>query len=320
MNSNELTPIRNGRKFVYPEKWCSFAIKDDIRVSENRTVPTDKLPVFKPDFSNDNVVSATWFGHSSLMIHMHGMNILIDPVFSKRASPLSWIGPQRFTTPSVKISQLPKIDIVLITHDHYDHLDFATIKQLDSRVKRYLVPLGVEKHLKRWNISNKKIIPLSWWNSRNIGGLEITCTPTRHFSGRGLFSQNSTLWCSWVLKDDKYKSGDGSFGGHFKAIHDIFGDFDFAFMECGQYSKNWHSSHLYPEESAIAAKILGANNVIPIHWGAFVLSNHAWDDSPERFVRKAEHLGLNVITPHLCETITLENTDSYCVKWWRKPT
>lgn len=302
-----LTPIKKGRRFRYPPQWCKFAIKDDVRVSENPPVPTEKLPIFTTDF-NMAEPYAVWFGHSLLLICMGGKRILIDPTFSKRASPVSFAGPKRFTAPSVETGELPQIDAVLITHDHYDHLDCPTIKELNGKVKRYFVPVGVDKILKRWDIPDKKIIPLSWWDSENMGDFEITCTSSRHFSGRRLFSQNTTLWCSWVVRFRDFQifaRGDGSFGCHFEAIHKRFGDFNFAFMECGQYNKRWHSSHLYPEESAIAAKAIGAEAAVPIHWGAFVLSDHGWNDSPKHFRHKAEEIGLNVVIPNICKSFSL---------------
>lgn len=198
---------------------------------------------------------------------------------------------------------------MLITHDHYDHLDRITISQLNAKTNRFIVPLGVENHLKRWHIPAQKITSLAWWEQANINGLEITCAPSRHFSGRGLVRHDTTLWCSWVLRDEYHSifdSGDGSFGGHFKEIHDRFGNFVFALMECGQYNKNWHYSHLYPEETVMDAEIIGAKKVMPIHWGTFILSNHGWDDPPERFVREAQNHGLSIVTPHLCETICID--------------
>lgn len=251
---------------------------------------------------------------------MHGMNILIDPMFSERSSPFQWIGPKRFSRPSTGVEQLPHIDIVLITHDHYDYLDRLTISQLNAKTDRCIVPLGVENHLKLWHISAQKITSLAWWEQANINRLEITCAPSRHFSGRRLVRHDTTLWCSWVLRNEYHSifdSGDGSFGGHFKEIHDRFGNFDFALMECGQYNKNWHHSHLYPEETVMDAKIIGAKKVMPIHWGAFILSNHGWDDPPECFVREAQNHGLSIVTPHLCETICIDGEVSTSY-WWRE--
>ena len=311
----------NGRRFKYPTEWTEKGLDKDIRISPKSTMPKDELPVYIPDFSSVGIekVRITWFGHSTILMNIHGMNILFDPMFSERSSPFQRIGPRRFTRPSVSIKELPHIDIVMLSHDHYDHLDRSTVQQLVNKTDRFIVSLGIEKHLKRWCIPSSKISTLAWWEKIVINGLEIICTPSRHFSGRGLIGQNSTQWCSWVLKDKYhsiFNSCDGSIGGHFKAIREIFGKFDLALMECGQYNKNWHYSHLYPEEAVIAAEMIGAKKVMPIHWGAFVLSSHGWDDAPERFVIEAEKRNICVITPHLCETFSLDALPKSNY-WWR---
>ena len=311
----------NGRRFVYPEKLATPGLAEDVRRSAKGTSPSGELPVYAPFITETDVekISVTWFGHSSLLLQMHGLVLLFDPMFSERSSPFQWIGPRRFSRPSVRIKDLPHIDAVLFSHDHYDHLDRQTVRQLCSKTDRFIVSLGVEKHLERWNVPAEKIISLAWWESLNIGGLDIACTPSRHFSGRGLFGQNSTQWCSWVLRDgyhSVFNSCDGSFGAHFDAIHKRFGGFDLAFMECGQYNRNWHYSHLYPEESVMAAEIIGAKRVMPIHWGAFSLSNHGWDDGPERFADEAEKRGISVIAPHICETFDLD-APTVLTRWWK---
>ena len=241
-------------------------------------------------------------------------------MFSERSSPFQWIGPKRYSHPQIKISDLPPIDAVLLSHDHYDHLDRKTVQTLDKKTKLFIVSLGLEKHLLHWKISPKKVISLAWWENIQINGLEIICTPSRHFSGRGIIGQNSTQWCSWVLRDEYHSifdSCDGSIGGHFKEIKKQFESFDLALMECGQYNKNWHYSHLFPEESVMAAEEICAKSIIPVHWGAFILSNHAWDDCPERFIREASKRNIKVITPHLCETICIDDNPKTHY-WWRK--
>lgn len=206
----------NGKTFIYPAEWAENGLPDDVRVSSKGTVPSDKLPVFTPDFTAVGIdrVKVTWFGHSSVLLQMHGLNILSDPMFSERSSPFQWIGPRRFTSPSVSMDELPHIDAVLLSHDHYDHLDRRTVQQLARKTDRFIVSLGLENHLRCWKIPAAKITPLAWWESADINGLEVTCTPSRHFSGRGLVGQNSTQWCSWVLRDEYhsiFNSGDGSY-------------------------------------------------------------------------------------------------------------
>lgn len=240
---------------------------------------------------------------------MHGMNILIDPVFSERTSPVSFIGPKRFSKLPVEIDDLPELDVVVISHDHYDHLDMDSIKALDKKAKSFAVPLGVENHLKRWGVSSDKITELAWWEETEINGLTIACTPSRHFSGRRIIDADETLWASWVFKDDHYKifeSGDSGYGGHFEEIHNRYGDFDLVMIDCAQYNPQWHYVHMYPEEAAM-----------PIHWGAYVLSSHPWDAPPERFTAAAEELGMTVVTPHLGETMDPDSPENYGERWWK---
>ncbi|MBR1737171.1 MAG: MBL fold metallo-hydrolase [Firmicutes bacterium] len=312
----------DGKVFEYPSEWEIDGVSSDNRISLKKTAPSDELPIEKPDFSAESKddVSLTWFGHSSVMIQISGKNILIDPVFSMRSSPFQWLGPSRFTEPSVTVDELPDIDAVLITHDHYDHLDMETIKALEKKTAHYIVPLGIDKHIIRWIDDENKVTNLAWWESFNIDGLEIYCTPANHKSGRAIDNQQSTLFCSWVLKDENHQilqSGDTGYGAHFEEIHKRFGDFDLFLPDSGQYNKNWHYWHIFPEESAMAAETLGAKKVMPVHWGAFVLSDHGWDDSPERITKACEEKNIEVVTPKLCETMSLNNSENFHERWWR---
>lgn len=318
----------DGKKFIYPDEWKMDGLPANNKVSSNGTRPKFKLPVYTPDFNirEKGKLKFTWFGHSSILLQVSGKNILIDPVIFRRFFPIPKMGPKRFSDNPIKPEELPNIDIVLITHDHHDHLEPRTIKNIDHKTKKYIVPIGVEKHLIKWGIDAKKIKSLSWWESFSIDStenakdnIEFTCTPSRHFSGRRLTGQNQTEYCSYVIKTPDYKifdSGDGSIGKHFEKIHDRFGDFDLAFMECGQYSDKWHYSHMYPEESAEMADKVCAKAVVPIHWGAFCISDHAWDDSIIRFTWKAAEIGLNVLTPHISETVDIECMEKYKDNWW----
>lgn len=302
--------IRNNR-FTYPKEWELKGMSMNRKLSHKGVVPEKKLPAAVPDFTPcvGESYKFTWFGHSSVLLQAEGMNVLIDPVLIRRFFPLQFIGPKRFSELPVDISDIPHIDVVLITHDHHDHLEPRTIRALDNRVDKYVVPLGVEKHLIKWGIDRKKIENLAWWETTCFRKMEFICTPARHFSGRRLTGQRRTEYCSWVIKTDKYQffdSGDGSVGRHFEMIHERFGDFDLAFMECGQYNEKWHYSHMYPEESVRMAQKINAKHTIPVHWGSFVLSEHAWDDPIQRFVKESCKRGLNILTPKICETTVLD--------------
>lgn len=285
--------------------------------------PQSQLPIQKVKInanSSIQTLSITWLGHSSIHIQMHGMNILIDPVFSDCISPISFFGVHRFSDVPLNIDDLPNIDIVMITHDHFDHLDYQTIKQIDKKVKTYIVPLGIENHLKRWNVHPNKIINLSWWETININGLHIICTPAKHNSSRNfVLDSYKTLWASWVIFDDYYKvfdSGDTGFDSHFKDIHDKYGDFDLAILECGQYNTKWKSTHMTPEESVMAGQILNAKVIMPMHWGAFHLAQHPWDDSIERFILEAKKENMQYMTPMIGENVKYTN-HILTKQWWK---
>lgn len=322
----------DGKKFHNEEDFSAVmdknAAPDPLTFSKRQTRPDFEFPTKMPDYLSDpenrlplEEFRVTWFGHSSLLLQMHGMNILIDPVFSEMISPVSWVGSKRFSHPPVSVAQLPEIDILILSHDHYDHLDYDVICEIDPKVKQYIVPLGVENHLKRWKVKAEKITNMAWWEETEINGLTIACTPAQHFSGRKLVDNMTTLWCSWVLKDDYHKifeNGDSGFAPHFEKIHEKYGDFDFALMECGQYDVQWPKVHMFPEQSAHAAKVLGAKVVQPIHWGAIVLFRHGWDDPVERFLLAAEKENLTVITPCIGQTARLETPSLFMERWWRR--
>ncbi len=320
----------DGKKF-HNEKETSVMTKtesaDPNTASTKDSKPKEQLPALKPAFlenpSKDDF-TLTWFGHSSLLIQFDGKNILIDPVLSKKLSPVSWIGVNRFTPSPVTVEDLPQIDILLISHDHYDHLDYKVMKKLrklSGKVKKIIVPLGVECHLRKWKFDMTKVENMAWWEETEIDGLKIACTPAQHFSGRWVTGGSRTLWASWVFSNGTrqfFYNGDSGFNDHYERIHAQYGDFDFALMECGQYNTRWSQIHSFPEQGADAMKILGAKLAMPIHWGAFVLAPHAWDDPIRRFVRHAEETELKIITPKIGETVDLTSEDltAWQEKWW----
>ncbi len=296
---------------------------DENRMSAQNPYPDFSLPYVKSEFKTNpdaRDFTVTWLGHSTVFIQMNSLNILIDPIFSKRISPVQWAGPRRFSQCPVSVESLPDIDIVIYTHDHYDHLDYPVVKKIDSKVKQYIVPLGVECHLKKWGVSESKITNFAWWESLSYKGVSITSVPARHFSGRWITGRNSTLWCGYVLFDGRHKiyiSGDSGYGSHFKAIHEKFGDFDLAVLECGQYNKKWPTIHSFPEQTVNEAVEVGAKLCLPVHWGAVVLSSNGWDDSILRFVKNAEQLSVDFITPMLGETVNIDKSDLYKKEWYK---
>ncbi len=268
-------------------------------------------------------VSFAWFGHSSMLLRFEEQTFLLDPVFSERASMFSFAGPKKFAfSHDVTPDDLPQIDAVIISHDHYDHLDHATIVALKGRVQRYFVPLGVAAHLERWGVPTEQITEVSWWDEiRYNDRITLACTPARHFSGRGTLNRNSTLWAGWAfLSPEKrvYFSGDSGYTQDFKAIGEKYGPFDFAMIECGQYNRQWQVIHMLPEETAQTAADVQAKLFMPVHWGKFPMAFHAWYESPERMITRAEELGVPYALPEIGKVYTLLPDALPTKPWWRE--
>lgn len=264
-----------------------------------------------------------WFGHSTFLLQMEGKNILIDPMFSKVPSPVQGIGKKRYSKGlPLEIKELPMIDAVLLTHDHYDHLDYRSIKKIKDKVKRFYTPLGMSGHLVAWGVADENVEELDWFDTAQLGNIELRLTPSHHYSGRSLTDRFQTLWGGWILKSEDhniYLSGDGGYGPHFKQIGEAYGPFDFAMIECGQYSRFWRQNHLFPEQTAQVALDVKAKLVMPIHWGAFTLAMHGWSDSIERLLKKAQEWNIAITTPQIGELLALDGNDYPTGSWWRRP-
>lgn len=249
------------------------------------------------DFKNcGDTANIVWYGHSAVLINMNGTTILIDPMLGPDASPIAPFRTLRFTSDTLPLlEELPEIDLVLISHDHYDHLDMDSIKKLKGCADHFFVALGVKRHLVAWGIDENIITEFDWWDDNKFNDLNITFTPSRHFSGRGLTDKQTSMWGGWVLANDKeriYFSGDGGYGEHFKEVGEKLGPFDFGLIECGQYDDLWEDVHMTPEESVQAALDSKMKVAMPIHWGAFSLSHHPWKDPIRRFLKQAKDRSL----------------------------
>ena len=306
-------------------KWETM--KEFFKKGENRKpvhpIATKKFDSIKFEAKIDSSeIEFSWFGHSSILLKIEGVNLLIDPVFSERASMFSWMGPKRFDYQNqMSVEDLPIIDAVLISHDHYDHLDYYVIKNLKDKVNRFYVPLGVRVHLEKWGVPAENIFDMDWWDELTVNKkLKLVLTPARHFSGRGLTNRFSTLWGGWAIlgKHKKvYFSGDSGYFKGFKEIGEKFGPFNLAFIECGQYNKDWEAIHMLPEQSVQAAEDVKAKFAVPIHWGKFKLSTHLWIEPIERFLNASENKSFQTLTPTPNKTISLsENPEKNY--WWRK--
>ncbi len=277
------------------------SMRDYLRPGKDRQ-PSQPLPSVKVDLSTLPVDEATvvWFGHSSYLLRIAGKVILVDPVFSGNASPVSFFGKNYPGSNVYSVDDMPEIDILLLTHDHYDHLDYDTISKLRPKVKQVVASLGVGAHLERWDYSPEMIQELAWNEEAQLpGDIRLTALPARHFSGR-LFKRGQTLWSSFVLELPHYKfylGGDSGYDTHFAEIGEKYGPFDLAILECGQYNQNWPYIHMMPEQTAQAALDLGAKVLLPVHWGKFTLALHPWYEPIERVSKRAQELGLQLVTP-----------------------
>ncbi len=295
---------------------------DFIFGGKNRT-PDAELPVQPVDLSHfnqsaDRQLNATWLGHSSLMINIDGYKILTDPVFEKS---VSLVGPTRFNGEvPLDISQVPPIDAVIISHNHYDHLNRFSIEHLHAKAKKFIVPLGVGAQLQKWGVPDSKIVELDWWEEFHIDArLMVAATPAQHFSGRGLTDRNKTLWASWVIKTPVHRlffSGDSGYFSGFKKIGAKYGPFDITFIECGAYNKSWARVHMFPEQTVQAHLDLKGDLLHPIHWGTFNLALHPWYEPMERLTACAAENNIVAATPIVGET-TVFNTSIPVVRWWQ---
>ncbi|MCP4150781.1 MAG: hypothetical protein GY757_23750 [bacterium] len=290
--------------------------------SDTERSPKETLPVRSVDLETfsrpvTDGLSAAWLGHSSLMINIDGYKILADPVFEKK---VSIVGPTRFNGDvPLDIDKLPEIDVVIVSHNHYDHLNKYSIQSLNSRTKVFIVPLGVGAELEGWGVSRDKIVELDWWEEYLVDeNLKIAATPAQHFSGRGLSDRDKTLWASWAIQAPNHSvffSGDSGYFDGFKKIGEKYGPFDMTFIECGAYNEKWHHIHMYPEETVQAHLDLKGKLLHPIHWATFNLSLHAWYEPMVRLTTAAEAANVKTALPIVGET-TVYNHYTPSTKWW----
>ena len=284
--------------------------------------PLPVVPFDKAAFeATSEKTKLIWYGHSVVLMRMNGKTILIDPMLGDDTTPIAPFASKRFSKNTLSlIDDFPTIDLIVLTHDHYDHLDYDSIQKLKSKTKQFFVALGVKRHLVRWGVAAELITEFDWWEQAVFNGISITFTPTRHFSGRGLGDRFRGLWGGWAFKtatENIWFSGDGGYGQHFKEIGKRLGAFDFAFMECGQYNDDWHNIHLFPEESVQAAIDAKAQKVMPVHWAGFALSyQHTWTEPAEEFVAACLHKNLSFGTPKIGALFTVESITNE--KWWKE--
>ncbi len=294
-------------------------LKKFINKSKNNE-PQNPLPSIKTDLKNLAAETPTivWFGHSSYLIKSKNINILVDPVFSGNASPVSFMVKAFPGANIYGVDDMPDIDMLVLSHDHYDHLDYQTIMKLIPKVKKFYTALGVGEHLELWGVKPENIVEFDWMESHKIADdISLTATPARHFSGRS-FTRAKSLWTSFVLNIHGYKiflGGDSGYDTHFKMIGEKFGPFDFALLENGQYNLDWHYIHSLPEETAQIAQDLNVKAFMPVHWAKFALAFHDWNEPMIELKKSVESKNLKMTTPMIGEPVVLGRVYPDSV-WW----
>ncbi|MFC4355469.1 MBL fold metallo-hydrolase [Chryseomicrobium palamuruense] len=264
----------------------------------------------------------TWFGHSCVLVEWEDKVLLVDPMFGKVPLPFPIKNMRYPSEEALDLNDLPVIDWVVYSHDHYDHLDYDTVQTIKDRVRKFIVPLGVGKRLEGWGVPTHRIFELDWWESYQDDGIRFHAASARHFSGRLGIDYAETLWCSWVFEWDNYRifySGDSGYGQHFEEIGRRYGPFDLVLMECGQYDERWPGVHMHPNESMKAFFDTGGAHLMPIHWGAFTLAFHTWDDPPEQMMHLGEEHQVHVVIPKIGEKLDVAKLDDYETTSWWKP-
>ncbi len=327
------SPRRMNGKFVNPggikleifsqNTWATikkymFYKRTDIKPED----PIRVVPIQAGDWQKANAkgLSFSWLGHSSLLISIESQLILVDPVFEERASPFSWVGPKRFSSAPVTAEELPPMDVVLITHDHYDHLEEPTIRTMETKTKLFLVPLGIGALLEGWGVPPNKIRDLDWWESHDVDGIVFTATPAVHYASRGLFDQNKRFWCSWSVQGKKHNffvSGDSGYVEGFKEIGEKFGPFDLTFLKIGSYDENWRILHMTPEEAVLQHHDIKGKRMIPLHWATFDLALHSWYEPIERSIAAAEEKQVQIDTPQIGAVYSWDDLPGV-TRWWER--
>ena len=324
------SPRFNGRVFVNTHP-VSTGLKEgverptmrDFLCGGARRKPSGPLPLVdpletwrKPPATGLRV---TWLGHSTLLIEIDGMRLLTDPVWGERASPMAFAGPKRFHPPPARLDTLPPLDAVIVSHDHYDHLDRPTIRTLARTEVPFITSLGVGAHLERWGVSADRVTELDWWEHAEVGGVRVSAAAAQHFSGRGIKDRNTTLWSSFHLRGPRHSFFFGADSGLTLEFGDIarrFGPFDMVALEVGAYHPAWGDIHMGPVNALAAYEMLGSGEFLPIHWGTFNLAMHAWDEPAETLLRLGPNANDPIVMPRLGEPIE-PGRASNVNPWWR---
>lgn len=311
------SPHFDGRRFrnavPTPLAVPSLGLAWEYFAGDAERVPRETLPIERPAFApgSGEPLEITWLGHSSVLIDLDGRLLLTDPVFGPRSGPLSWVGPKRFHPVPVAAHELPPLDAILISHDHYDHLDYPTVCALAERETTWITALGVGAHLEAWGVPRARIVELDWWEEHDLRGVRITATPGRHFQGRGPGASTATFWCGWSIHGPRHSvwfSGDtGPWDEGFREIGARLGPFDLSMIEIGAWHPAWGTIHLGPQNAMRVHSLVRAKTLMPVHWGTFSLALHAWDQPIRHLLELAEHAGTELLAPMMGQTVHRES-------------
>jgi L-ascorbate metabolism protein UlaG (beta-lactamase superfamily) len=327
------SPLWDGERFhnIHPiipglrDPNASMPSLGEFLCGGERRVPSGPLPTMSPldawSRPPGSGLRATWLGHSTLLIEIAGIRVLTDPVWGPRASPSRLAGPKRFQPIPVSLRSMPRIDLVVVSHDHYDHLDYPTIRELAKTEVPFVTSLGVGAHLEAWGVASQRIVELGWWESYELPNatLTVTAAPSQHFSGRGLKDRNATLWSSLVLRSERHAvffSGDTGLTTEYRTIRDRLGPFDLVMLEIGAFHPAWGDIHLGPKNALEALALLGGGPFLPVHWGTFALAMHAWDQPAEALLELGPKAGAQLLMPRLGEPIEPSRVE-VIAPWWR---
>lgn len=284
--------------------------------------PLQPLPVIEDAFDRlqkpARGARVTWLGHSTVLIEIAGKRVLTDPIWSDGVSPLAWIGPARWYPPPLTLDQVSPVDIVLISHDHYDHLDQSTIEKMSDWDTTFVAPLGVGAHLEYWGVEPERVVEVDWWDELEFDDLRIAATPARHASGRHLLDQNRTLWAGYALIGPEHRimfSGDTGLFDDMETIGERYGPFDVVMIEVGAYHRTWPDWHTGPEQAIKGHQMMRGEVFLPIHWGLFNLALHGWTEPIERTWAAAEKAGASFVTPRPGEPVDIAEPPAP-ERWW----
>lgn len=295
----------------------------ELVLGKEQRRPTAPVPLVRdlvtvPAPADD--LAVTWLGHSTALLEIEGQCVLIDPVWSERCSPSQAVGPRRVHPAPLALDELPSLEAVLISHDHYDHLDMHTVRELVRQQNApFVVPLGVGAHLERWGVPAHRIIELDWHETAEVGGLRLTATPAHHFSGRG-FRRDGTLWSSWAVLGREHRvfySGDTGYFDGFTAVGEQYGPFDLTLVQIGAYSDHWRDIHMTPEEGVRTHLDVRGGLLVPVHWATFVLATHDWSEPVERLCDEADAQGVAVAVPRPGQRVVVTDPPKLD-HWWRR--